>query len=120
MEEEIKELLGRRKSERQAAVDGEGGYRNGHGKRRRLAMTAGTITVRRPRVRGLEVRVESRLLPLFAKKVANAEALVWKILMLGEKRFRRLNAPELLEDVHAGNKFVDGVAVSKLTRRRAA
>jgi putative transposase len=58
LEEEITELLGRRKSERRRAVDAEAGYRNGHGKRRRLAMTAGTITVRRPRVRGLEVRFE--------------------------------------------------------------
>jgi hypothetical protein len=46
--------LSRRKSERRAAVDAAEGYRNGHGKRRRLAMTAGTVTVRRPRVRGLE------------------------------------------------------------------
>ncbi len=30
------------------------------------------------------------------KKVANAEALIWKILMIAEKKFRRLNAPELL------------------------
>jgi putative transposase len=47
------------------------------------------------------------------KKVANAEALIWKILMIAEKRFRRLNAPELLEDVYAGKKFVDGVAVEQ-------
>jgi putative transposase len=27
------------------------------------------------------------------KKVANAEALIWKILTIAEKKFRRLNAP---------------------------
>jgi len=56
------------------------------------------------------------------KKVANAEALIWKILMIAEKKFRRLNAPELLEDVYAGKTFVDGVAVNvkKVNRRLAA
>ncbi len=54
------------------------------------------------------------------KKVANAEALIWKILRIAEKKFRRLNAPELLEDVYAGNEFVDGVAVRKVNRRLAA
>jgi hypothetical protein len=29
------------------------------------------------------------------KEVANAEALIWKILMIAEKKFRRLNSPEL-------------------------
>ena len=32
--------------------------------------------------------------------------------MIAEKKFRRLNAPELLEDVYAGKTFVDGVAVN--------
>ena len=54
------------------------------------------------------------------KKVANAQALIWKIPLIAEKKFRRLNAPELLEDVHAGKKFVDGVAVNKVNRRLAA
>lgn len=54
------------------------------------------------------------------KKVANAEALIWKILMIAEKRFRRLNAPKLLEEVYQGKKFVDGVAVTKVNRRLAA
>ena len=54
------------------------------------------------------------------KKVANAEALIWKILLIAEKKFRRLNAPELLKDVYAGRKFVDGVAVNKVNRKLAA
>ncbi len=65
LEEEVTELLGRMKSERRAAVDAPPGYRNGYGKPRRLAMSSGTIEVRRPRVRGLEERFESRVLPLF-------------------------------------------------------
>ena len=68
LEEEVTELLGREKSERKAAVDAAPGYRNGYGKARRLSMSSGTITVRRPRVRGLEERFESRVLPLFARR----------------------------------------------------
>jgi hypothetical protein len=37
-----------------------------------------------------------RCRPPLQEKVANAEALIWKILTLAEKKFRRLNAPELL------------------------
>src|SRR6202049_3181063 len=58
LEEEVAELLGRGKSQRRAAVDAPAGYRNGHGKTRRLSMMAGTIEVKRPRVRGLEQRFE--------------------------------------------------------------
>ena len=56
MEEEVTELLGREKSERRSTVDSAEGYRNGYGKPRRLAMSSGTITLRRPRVRGVEER----------------------------------------------------------------
>ena len=68
LEEEVTELLGRGKSERKADVDAKPGYRNGYGKTRRLAMSSGTIKLRRPRVRGLEERFESRVLPLFARQ----------------------------------------------------
>ena len=52
LEEEVTEFLGRPKSERRAqAVDGVRGYRNGYGKPRQLAMSNGTIRLRRPRVR---------------------------------------------------------------------
>ena len=68
LEEEVTELLGRQKSERKTAVDPAAGYRNGYGKPRRLSMSSGTITIRRPRVRGLEERFESRVLPLFARR----------------------------------------------------
>jgi transposase-like protein len=54
------------------------------------------------------------------KKVAHAEALVWKILLIAEKKFRRLNAPHLLEEVYKGRKFVDGVVVKKINGRLAA
>ena len=76
LEEEVRELLGRGKSERRPAVDALPGYRNGSGKPRRLTMSCGTITVRRPRVRDLEERFESRVLPLFAKRTRQVRELI--------------------------------------------
>ncbi len=54
------------------------------------------------------------------KKVANAEALIWRILMIAEKKFRRLNSPELLEQVHNGQLFEDGMPVQEITPKRHA
>ena len=68
LEEEVEELLGRARYARREGIDAPGGYRNGLGKPRRLTLSAGTITVRRPRVRGLAERFESRLLPLFKRR----------------------------------------------------
>ncbi|MGA8057208.1 MAG: hypothetical protein WB999_03140 [Candidatus Binataceae bacterium] len=45
------------------------------------------------------------------KKVANAEVFIWKILLVAEKKFRRLNSPELLEKVYQGIEFVDRVEI---------
>jgi putative transposase len=54
------------------------------------------------------------------KKVANAETLIWKILMIAEKKFRRLNARELLEQVYNGHRFENGIEVEEITRTRRA
>ena len=67
LEEEVTELLGRQKSEWLKAVDDQPAYRNGYGKPRRLTLSWGTVVVRRPRVRGLERRFESRVLPTGVK-----------------------------------------------------
>ena len=83
LEEEVTELLGRRKSERRAAVDPSPGYRNGYGKPRRLTMSSGTITVRRPRIRGLEERFESRVLPLFARRTKEVGELIPELYLHG-------------------------------------
>jgi transposase-like protein len=45
------------------------------------------------------------------KKVANATAIIWKMLMVAEQRFRRLDGPEKLEQVYLGIEFKDGVQV---------
>jgi transposase-like protein len=45
------------------------------------------------------------------KKIANATAMIWKLLRVAEKRFRRLKGYWLLQDVYEGKQFVDGIAV---------
>ena len=83
LEEEVTELLGRKKSERQKAVDGSAGYRNGYGKERKLTLGCGTIRLRRPRVRGLLARFESRVLPLFARRTKGVNKLIPQLYLHG-------------------------------------
>ena len=83
LEEEIAELLGREKWERRKAVDGSPAYRNGYGKERRLTLGCGTVTLRRPRVRGLEERFESRVLPLFARRTKGVSKLIPRLYLHG-------------------------------------
>jgi transposase-like protein len=83
LEEEITELLGRQKSERRQAVDSLPVYRNGHGKARHLTLGCGTVTVYRPRVRGLEQRFESRVLPMFARRTAEINKLIPQLYLHG-------------------------------------
>ena len=83
LEEEVTELLGRKKSERREAVDSPPVYRNGYGKPRKLTLGCGTITVHRPRVRGLEERFESRVLPLFARRTKGVSQLIPQLYLHG-------------------------------------
>ena len=83
LKEEVTELLGRSKSERRRAVDGAAGYRNGYGKSRRVSMMAGTIVVKRPRLRGLEERFESRILPLFKRRTEEVGELLPQLYLHG-------------------------------------
>ena len=83
LEEEVAAVLGRAKSERRAGVDPAPGYRNGHGKPRKLTLGCGTIAVRRPRVRNLEERFESRVLPLFRTRGRQVEALLPELYLHG-------------------------------------
>jgi transposase-like protein len=83
LEEEVTELLRRGRCERRAGVDGESGYRNGYGKERRFSMTSGTITIKRPRVRGLEERFESRILPLFKRRTREVGTLLPELYLHG-------------------------------------
>jgi putative transposase len=45
------------------------------------------------------------------KKAENATAVIWKVLMVAESRFRRLNAPELVAEVAAGVIYENGLRV---------
>jgi len=83
LEEEVTDALGRLKSQRRAAVAGSAGSRNGYGKPRCLALCSGTITVRRPRVRGLSERFQSRVLPLFKRHTEQVGALLPELYLHG-------------------------------------
>ena len=83
LEAEVDELLGRAKSARKTAVDAPPGYRNGYGKPRKVTLSNGTVTVRRPRVRGLEKRFESQLLPLFVRRTPAVNDLLPELYLHG-------------------------------------
>ena len=83
LEEEVTELLARKKSERRKAVDSSPGYRNGYGKERKLTLGCGTITLRRPRVRGLLERFGSRVWPLFARRSKGVSKFIPQLYLHG-------------------------------------
>jgi putative transposase len=83
LEEEVTEHLGGPKSARRAPVDARPGYRNGYGKPRRLALTCGTVTMPRPRVRGLEARFVSRVLPLLKRRTEEVGRLLPELYLHG-------------------------------------
>jgi len=82
LEEEVSEFLGRAKSQRRSEDDVVG-YRNGYGKPRRLALSAGTVRVRRPRMRNLGQRFESRVLPLFKRRSKELGAMLPQLYLHG-------------------------------------
>jgi transposase-like protein len=84
LEAEVTEFLGRGKSQRCAELEeARSGYRNGYGKPRRVAFTAGTIVVRRPRMRNLAERFESRVLPLFKRRTTELGAMLPQLYLHG-------------------------------------
>jgi transposase-like protein len=84
LEAEVTEFLGRGKSQRRAELEeARLGYRNGYGKPRKVALTAGTITLRRPRVRNLEQRFESRVLPLFKRRSSELGTMLPQLYLHG-------------------------------------
>jgi len=78
--------VGRRRSERRVGITEDEAtpvYRNGYGQERRLTTSSGTITLRRPRVRGLEGRFESRILPLFRRRTQQVDRLLPELYLHG-------------------------------------
>ena len=86
LEGEVTELLGRGKSERRKGIEVSRGYRNGYGKPRKLALSCGTITVSGPRLRDLEERFKSRILPLFARRTKEVGDLIPQLYLHGPSR----------------------------------
>jgi putative transposase len=83
LEQEVTEWLGREKSERKDNPSEQTGYRNGYGKARRFTLSMGTIEIRRPRVRNLEERFESRVLPLFKRHSEQVSDLIPELYLHG-------------------------------------
>ena len=83
LEEEVTEFLGRTRYQRRSAVDATAGSRNGYGKPRQVSLMSGTIEVRRPRVRGLEERFESRILPLFLRRTHEVTRMLPELYLHG-------------------------------------
>ena len=83
LEQEVTEWLGREKSERKGNPSEQTGYRNGYGKARRFTLSMGTIEIRRPRVRNLEERFESRVLPLFKRHTEQVSDLIPELYLHG-------------------------------------
>jgi putative transposase len=83
LEQEVTEWLGRAKSERKTNPSEQSGYRNGYGKRRRFPLSQGTIEIRRPRVRNLDERFESRVLALFKRHTEQVRELIPELYLHG-------------------------------------
>jgi transposase-like protein len=86
LEEEVTTFLGRARHERRGAVspiDPPTGSRNGYGKLRTFSMMSGTVTVRRPRVRDLTARFESKVLPLFTRRTQEVGTLLPELYLHG-------------------------------------
>src|SRR6476646_6696257 len=82
LEEEVTEFLGRGKSQRRSQ-EAVVGYRNGYGKPRHVALSSGTVSVRRPRLRNLGDRFESRVLPLFKRRSQELGAMLPRLYLHG-------------------------------------
>jgi transposase-like protein len=82
LEDEVNELLCRGRNGRRE-LDSPAGYRNGYGKERRLSTSIGTITVRRPRVRGTDEPFVSKILPLFERRTKQVSELLPQLYLHG-------------------------------------
>ena len=54
------------------------------------------------------------------RRVDRAIAVIWKMLMVAESRFRRLKAPDLMKDVYQGARYKNGVVLNTMTEKVAA
>ena len=54
------------------------------------------------------------------KKTENATAMIWRLLLVAEKRFRKIDAPHLASAVFHGVAFEDGAKITMPNQRVAA
>jgi hypothetical protein len=52
--------------------------------------------------------------------VYRAIAVIWKMMMVAESRFRRLKAPQLMRDVCQGIRYEDGVVINTMPEKVAS
>ena len=83
LEVEVTEWLGREKGARKQNRLDQPEYRNGYGKPRRFSLSMGTVEIRRPRVRNLEERFASRVLPLFKRQTKQVRDLLPELYLHG-------------------------------------
>jgi len=60
--------------------------------------------------------VAHHLLPFFSaqnRPWENTTAVIWKMLLVAQLRFRRLNAPELMKEIYHGAEYVNGGRVQE-------
>ena len=54
------------------------------------------------------------------KRVDGEIAVIWNMLMVSERRFRRLQPAESLTKLYRGTKYVDGVGIAATAEKVAA
>ena len=51
------------------------------------------------------------------RRVDRAITVIWKMLLVAERRFRRLKAPDLMMDVYLGAEYKDGNVINTTTEK---
>src|SRR5882762_4981329 len=83
LEPEVSELLGREKSERKGDTLEQPDDRTRYGQKRRFILSLGTIEIHRPRVRNLDERLVSKVLPLFKINTQQVRDLIPELYLHG-------------------------------------
>jgi putative transposase len=80
LEQEVEEFLGRRRYERSAEF---AGYRNGYGKRRKVALGSGTVEIRGPRVRDNQEEFRSKVLKSYQRQSETIKKMIPELYLHG-------------------------------------
>ena len=80
LDAEVEEFLGRKRYERQS---GSVGYRNGYGKKRKVAIGSGTMKLRAPRVRESRQPFKSQVLKSYERQSGHLKAMIPQLYLHG-------------------------------------